>query len=100
VIKTRRESRLAEEPPSEALVPRQLGHEELERDAAPALHVLGDVDPSHRTPADQRDDAKAADARAGCYLGLHRRPISLTSREPYLKPWWAAADRSRSVVIA
>jgi hypothetical protein len=64
VVERGRQLRLAEETAPEALVARQRGLEELERDPPPGL-VLGKEDRAHRAAADLRPDTEAGQHAPG-----------------------------------
>ena len=66
-----RELRLAQEALPEALVVRELGREQLERDPPP-VRVLGEVDGAHRALREQLTDPESADDAAGRTLDAHR----------------------------
>ena len=83
VDERRRELRLAQEPLAEALVVRELGREQLERNAPP-LAVLGQVDLAHRAAPERLPDAEAADHGAGRAIG-GSSPITLPEPPAYLK---------------
>ena len=63
---------LAEEALAEALVLRELGGEDLQRDRPLECQVVGAVDDPHPAPADQRLEAVAGELAAHTRLGAHR----------------------------
>ena len=72
MVEARRELRLTEEAPTEAIVPCQLRHEHLDGDPTASLRVLGEIDRAHRTLSDQGLQAKPGQDGAGTDSWLHR----------------------------
>ena len=72
VVETRRKLGLAEETSAEALVPRQLRREQLQRDAPSRSRFRSEVDRAHRPSSEERLHAKAGEESARTNLGCHR----------------------------
>jgi hypothetical protein len=72
MVEARRELCLAQEALTEALVPRQLRREKLQRHPTAPVCVFGQIDGAHRTRADERLDSEAGQHAAGGYLRPHR----------------------------
>src|SRR2546422_9697741 len=72
MVKARRKLGLAQEAAAKALVPRQLGREELERDEPPGARLLGQVDGARRPLPEQRLHAKAGEESTHANLKWHR----------------------------
>ena len=83
VLERHRELRLAREALVEALVERELGRDQLQRDRSLQAQVVGAVDDAHPAPADQLLDAIAEEVGSDLDLGLgaHQlRPLWTTIR--------------------
>ena len=65
MVERGRDPRLAQEALAEALVLGELGGDHLERDLAPETLLLGAVDRTHPSAADERFDPVAGDRRSG-----------------------------------
>jgi hypothetical protein len=72
VFEARCELRFTQETPAEALVTRQFGREQLQRDATAGRDLLGQINDAHRTFTNERLHAKAGEERAGTNLRPHR----------------------------
>ncbi len=73
------DSRLPEEALAEAAVPRELGRDHLERDLAPERQLLGPVDRTHASAADECLDLVAGELAPDYRVGApsHAHPASV-----------------------
>src|SRR5262245_28401474 len=106
---------LAQEALAEALVLRELGHEDLERDATVQVKVVGAVHDAHASSAGERVDAVAGELRADPRVQpgfRHRRSVehdlpgnscycepgfsAIRSREGFRKAWSITSSTTRA----
>jgi hypothetical protein len=69
MVERRSRLRLAQEPIAEALVPRQVGDQELERDLAAEADVLRAVHGAHAAAPEQLLEPKAGDLASRPWVG-------------------------------